>query len=796
MTKTSDKNSNKKKVILLDSHAIIHRAYHALPDFATSKGVPTGGLYGVCNMVLKIVEDFKPDHVIACYDLPKPTFRHEAYEDYKGGRKKTDDSLVDQIKSSRDIFKAFGIPIYDMEGYEADDLLGTFSETLSKKKDIQTIIASGDMDTLQLVKGEDVVVFTPKKGLNQTALYNEEEVRERFGFGPRKIIDYKGLSGDPSDNIIGIAGIGDKTATSLITQFGTIEEIYKKLKKDEQQFLDAGIKPRIINLLKEGEEEAIFSKTLATIKLDVPIKFSLPKKTFSENIDLSKTGEVFMKYEFRAMQDRLKKVLGLGDTKEEIKNKKDLQDLDENEVKELKVAVHLLNPNISEPTLDDVLSFSGTKKYEEAKKEILQKIKDLKLETVFEEIEKPLIKVVEKMDSKGFKIDQAYLKKLSKKFGDKIKKLEAEIFKVSGEEFNIKSTKQLSKVLFENLELPTKGIKKTPGGAISTKESELEKLLGTHPIIENILEYRELTKLTSTYIDNILPMVKEDGRLYARFLQTGTSTGRMSSRDPNLQNIPTASANGKLIRNFFVAEKGYKLVAFDYSQIELRAAAILSRDKKMTETFVKGGDIHSKVSLEVFGDETPESRRKAKVINFGILYGMGANALRKNLEKNSGGEVELKDARKYLDDYFEKFSGVAEYMAGVKKFVLETGYSETLFGRKRFFPEINSKVPFIRAMAERTAINAPVQGTAADFVKIAMVKVGEYIEKEKLGDDVKMLVQVHDELIFEIEESLVKKASKDIDEIMESVLEDFKKIKTDIPLVCTPIVGDNWGQLK
>ena len=559
------KDSSKKRIVLLDSHAIIHRAYHAMPDFATSKGVPTGGLYGVCSMLIKIIDELKPDHIIACYDLPKPTFRHEAYEDYKGTRKDSDESLKLQLQSSRDIFEAFSIPIYEKEGFEADDLLGTIAEILKKDKDNEIIIASGDMDTMQIIDENQVLVYTLKKGINDTILYNEEAVVEKYGFGSNLIPDYKGLAGDSSDNIPGIQGIGAKTATGLL-ELGNIEEIYKKLKKDEENFSSlvtgAKITPRILNLLKDGEDEALFSKELATIKLDVPIDFSLPKDIFSKNVDLAKAGEIFRKYEFRTMIDKLKKVLGIKETKDEIENQTKNKDLDERDVDDLKIAVHLINPTIAEPTLDDVLSFSPTLDFKEAKKEILERIKKINLSLVYEKIEKPLISVVRKMDSNGFFINQTYLKKLSKKFNDKILKLESDIYKMSGEVFNIKSTKQLSVILFDNLQLPTKGIKKTPGGALSTKESELEKLLGQHPIIEKILEYRELTKLTSTYIDNILPMVNKDGRLYARFLQTGTSTGRMSSRDPNLQNIPVSSENGKLIRNFFVAEKGNKLVFF------------------------------------------------------------------------------------------------------------------------------------------------------------------------------------------------------------------------------------------
>jgi len=345
----------KKTIVLLDSHAIIHRAYHALPEFQTRDGKPTGALYGLSAMIISIISQLKPDYLIACYDLPKPTFRHLAYGDYKSGRKKTDENLVDQLKESYDVYSAFGIPTYAKEGFEADDILGTFAEELKKDKDNEMIIASGDMDILQLVDEERVKVYTFKKGIKDTIVYDKEAVRERMGFDPKYIIDYKGLAGDPSDNIPGIQGIGAKTATKLITNFGTVEEIYTALKKDEQQFLDIKITKRIIDLLKDNEAEAYFSKELATIKIDVDIEIPKLEKTFLDNLDFSKTGEIFRKLEFRGLDERLKKALGIKSEKDEIDNSS--MEIDEEKLKELKLAISVLNPNISEPSLDDVLKF-------------------------------------------------------------------------------------------------------------------------------------------------------------------------------------------------------------------------------------------------------------------------------------------------------------------------------------------------------------------------------------------------------------------------------------------------------
>lgn len=394
------------------------------------------------------------------------------------------------------------------------------------------------------------------------------------------------------------------------------------------------------------------------------------------------------------------------------------------------------------------------------------------------------------MNKNGFLIDQKKLKSLSKKFKEKIIILESEIFEITNEIFNIKSTQQVSKILFEKMGLPIKGLKKTPKGVISTKESELQKLIDVHPIIKKILSYRELTKLVSTYLDNLQKLISDDGRLRATFLQTGTSTGRMSSKEPNLQNIPTRTASGREIRSFFIAEKESSLVSCDYSQIELRVAALMSQDKKLLEIFKKGGDIHTAVAIDIFGDETAANRRKAKIINFGILYGMGATSLRKNL----GGETTLQDAREYLNKYFDKYSGLADYLEKTKQKVQERGYSETLFGRKKFFPDINSKIPFLRAMAERMALNAPIQGTATgDIIKLAMIDVTNNIEKTSQTKNVKFLAQVHDELIFEIKDEKLDEIVPEIKKTMEAVLENSKldqKYKT-IPIIVDVAIGKN-----
>lgn len=798
MSKTS------KKLVLLDVHAIIHRAYHALPEFVSSKGVPTGALYGLSTMLLKIIGDIKPDYIIACYDLPKPTYRHEAYKEYKAGRAKTDVELVEQLKKSRAIFEAFNIPIYDKEGFEADDMIGTLVEKTLDDKNLEVVIASGDMDTLQLVVDEKVRVYTLKKGIKDTIIYNEKAVVERFGFLPKLLPDYKGLRGDPSDNIIGIKGIGEKTAGTLIQSFGSIEDIYKKLKKDKAAFKKVGITDRIINLLEEGEEEAHFSKMLGTIRRDAPIDFVMPDKTWTESLDEEKVLKIWSELEFRTLGSRLREILSPktkaeAEKQEEKKNEQLFADseLTPDELKELQIALWLINSNITNPTIEDIINMSGKKDLKEAKKALLEEIKNKKLEKVFNDIEIPLIPIIKKMEEKGVVVDKKILQKLSADNHIILSSLEKKIWEYAGEEFNINSPKQMGEILFVKMGLTAKNQKKTAGGKVSTKESELEKMRELHPIIGLILEYRELQKMLSTYIDNIPLMVAEDGRLHAKFLQTGTTTGRMSSQDPNLQNIPNKSDLGMEVRKAFKADKETKLVAFDYSQVELRIAAFLSGDQKLLEIFRKGEDVHTAVASEVFGvpqDKVDkEMRRRAKVINFGIMYGMGVSALKQNLSTETE-EVSRADAQKFYDDYFNKFKGLASYLDSVKADAIRVGYTETLFGRRRYFEGIKSKVPFIKAMAERMAINAPIQGTEADIIKLAMIKVNEYLTKEDLLEKVSLLLQVHDELVFEVQESLVEKIIPKIKEIMENVV-SIEKTKG---VVCKVEykVGDNWGEMR
>ncbi|MEY2664382.1 MAG: polymerase polymerase protein [Candidatus Parcubacteria bacterium] len=881
MKKTAERK--REKLILLDSHAILHRAYHALPDFVSTKGEPTGAIYGLVSMLISIIAELKPDYIVACYDLPGPTYRHEVYKDYKAGRAKTDSDLVAQLKRSRDVFHALNIPIYDKPGFEADDMLGTIVAKVLKGRDfsnIDIVIASGDMDTLQLVSGNRVQVYTLKKGIKDTILYDEDAVRARFGFGPEQLPDYKGLRGDPSDNIIGIKGIGEKTGATLIQTFGTVEGIYKaldaeqktankskgkKAEPDYSAFTAVGITPRIIQLLIDGREEAQFSKMLATIRRDAPIDFQKPSKHFAEMLDMHKVNVLFGELNFRTFGARLTAAIGgaektatsggdIGDSKNSDNSKlgsKEIQ-LSENlhtaknkvtsgseninsgraslnsvevvdpyELKKATIALWLLDSNLTNPGVEDVLNYAlthmpmselnsaagnGTSVAASAEKVSFATASDFifkqlnqepRLRKVYEEIELPVVPIAERMNARGVKIDRELLAKLSHDYHADLTRLEKEIWKHAGTEFNINSPKQLGEILFDRLMLTAKGLKKTSGGARSTRESELEKLRDAHPIVPLIFQYREFQKLLSTYIDTIPTLLDSNDRLHSNFIQTGTTTGRMASQDPNLQNIPVKTELGRAIRTAFIAEKGFVLGAFDYSQIELRVAAFLSGDEKLIEIFKNGEDVHTAVAAEVFNvsyDKVDrEMRRRAKVINFGILYGMGVNALRTNLEEGDA-KVTRAEAQEFYNAYFAKFSGLAHYLDKVKAETAQKGFTETFFGRRRSFEGINSRIPYVKAMAERMAINAPIQGTNADVVKMAMKCIDDYIEKNALRDDVFLILQVHDELVYEIRETVSEKVATDIKKMMETVI-DPKDI-SGIRLIANSLLGENWGMLK
>ncbi|HWC57541.1 MAG TPA: DNA polymerase [Candidatus Paceibacterota bacterium] len=788
MTTAAASKKQQQTLVILDAHAIIHRAYHALPSFTNSTGAPTGALYGIATMLLRIIETFAPDYVVAAYDLPKPTFRHAAYTEYKKGRAKAEDDLVAQIESSRTLFDAFGVPCVDAEGFEADDIIGTIVERYKNDASLHVVIASGDMDTLQLVKGKKVEVFTLKKGVTDTVVYDERAVVDRYGFAPRYLPDYKGLRGDPSDNIIGVPGIGEKTATAIIHTFGTIEKMYAALKKTPQQVKAAGVSDRLIEVLKAHEDDAFFSKTLATIRRDAPVAFTLPQQSYRVTVDEKKVRELISQYEFRSLLPRVEKVFA-------FKKEMPSAPVDTSLLRRAAIGLWLGYSELTTPSYEDVLNRTHTTSLDAAYEVVVDDLRKKDLLALFEKVEVPLIPLIDAMQKWGIMIDRTYFRELQKQLQEKLSAIEAAITDETQVPINLNSPKQLSHLLFGVLKLKPKG-KVKASGAYSTNADVLASLHDAHPVVPRILQYREIQKLLTTYVEALLAHADESGCVHATFLQDGTSTGRFSSVDPNLQNIPIRGAFGKDIRHGFVARTGHVFIGSDYSQIELRVLAILSGDARLIATFARGEDIHTRVAAEMFGIApeavTPDMRRKAKVINFGILYGMGINALQKNLGSTR------QEAASHYERYFATFPTVAAYLEHTKAFARTHGYTQTLFGRRRYFPGINAPTPFVRSIAERMATNAPLQGTNADIIKIAIALIDHDLKEKGIAEAVHLTLQVHDELVYEVEDRVKEQAKAIIAEAMTHV---FARSPIAIPIPEVPLEvaigeGDRLDALK
>lgn len=745
-----------KTIVLVDSHALIHRAFHALPSLTTKKGERVNAVYGFVTILLKVLKELKPDYLVATFDLPGPTFRHKEFEAYKATRVKAPDELYQQIGRVKEILKAFDIPIFEKAGYEADDIIGSLVQKVKNKKSkVKSIIVTGDLDTLQLVD-DKVNVYTLKKGIGDTIVYDEKAVEKRYGLKPEQMPDFKGLKGDPSDNIPGVPGIGEKTAMELLKEFGTIENLYERLEKSPGQIKNK----KTADKLLENKDQAFFSKYLATIKKDIALKFNWERVKFKQ-YDIKKVSELFGELEFFSLINRLPK----------------LDDIRKEDIKAVK-SVKSQEPGILE-------------KIEQAKQAGI-------LSEKIYELENKLVPVIEQMQKDGIGLNLNKLEKLNQEFSKKLSDLEKKIYKLAGETFNINSPQQLSTVLFSKLKLEVKGLKKTPGKVISTAAPELIKLKGQHPVIDLIIEYRELAKLKSTYTESLPKLVDlDDGRLHTQFDQLGTATGRLSSKNPNLQNIPIKTELGNEIRKAFVAGKGFLFLSSDYSQLELRIVASLAEDKKMIDILKAGWDIHSATASEVFEvpleKVTPKMRKSAKALNFGVIYGMSVHGFAQ------AAGIEYEKAKIFIKKYFEEFKGVADYIEKIKKSVSQKGFAETLFGRKRFLPEINSSAWDLRAAAERAAINFPVQGTAADLVKMAMVQIANRLSLIANGKEAghkpqsirhKLLLQVHDELLFEVPEYEIGTIAPQIKKIMENVYELAAPLKVEIE------IGLNWGELK
>lgn len=900
-----------RKLVIIDGHALLHRAWHAVPPLKTKEGTMVNAVFGFTSLLLKIIKELKPDYIIASFDLAIKTFRHEQYKDYKAQRVKQADEFYDQIPLSYEVLEAFNIPILTKEGFEADDVIGTISkQAYEKYDDIETTIVTGDLDALQLVN-DRVKVFTLKRGVNDTITYDKAAIKERYGLKPEQLIDLKAIQGDTSDNIKGVKGIGAKGAADLIQKFSSLENLYKKIDK-------ADIKERTKKLLLEQKDEAFESKELVTIVTDVPIKWTLEDAEFSE-FDPEEVYQIFQELEFRSLLDKIPhKDANKNSEKETIKkdgadytfiqdeksfeefykklktqkifcfdtettgldvindevlgisfswkkgqgyfvdmSNKKLSKLASEKLKtifedpqikkighnikfdykvlknisiELQglefdtlIAAYLINPNRGLKLEELSFSYLGYKKLklidlldEEPKKKkeidvsqipmdklawygsedaditfrlyqkLLPIVESNKNFELMKKMELPLIPVLADMELTGISLDTKFLSEMAKTFAKDIKKISDKIYKFAGREFNISSPKQLKEILFEELQISVAGIKKTKTG-LSTAASELEKMKDAHPIIPLISDYRELTKLQSTYIQALPELVNpKTNRVHTSFNQTVTTTGRLSSSDPNLQNIPIRTALGRKIRQAFVAPQNHILLCADYSQIELRLAASISQDPKMIKSFKEGEDIHARTAAEIhkipLDKVTKEIRRTAKEVNFGILYGLGSLGLSQRTDMNRN------EAKEFIEKYFTVYKKIKDYITKTKSFAHRHGYVQTIFGRRRYLPDINSSMPMLRASAERMAINMPLQGTAADLMKLAMIKI--YQDLPKISSKSKMVLQVHDELVLEVPKTDTKKVAKFVKDTMEDIY------KLPVPLIADVEIGKNWGKLE
>ncbi len=751
-----------KRLVLVDGNALLHRAYHAVPPFTTSKGELVNAVYGFSSMILKVISELHPEYLAIAWDEKGPTFRHQAYTQYKATRAVTDEGLLSQYKRVHEIVKAFNIPEFKVAGYEADDLIGTLAKQTEIETNLETVIVTGDRDIMQLID-QKIKVFMPKKTMADVGLYGLEEFVAKYGFFPKQLTDYKGLAGDASDNIPGVPGIGDVTATKLIHQFGTVEDIYKpeNLKT---------LPERTQTLLSEGAESAVMSKKLATLNLEAPIKLNL-KECIVHDFDREKIVNLFEELEFKSLIARVPGVSVVP---------------------------------ASSPVIASVAKQSspGRNPTQIASSQTPRNDDNQNSQTT--DLDHQVEPILKRMSETGMLIDLKFLNKFGKQLKARLVKIEKEIYSKVGHEFNLNSPKQLSEVLFDELKLPV--VRKTKTGR-STDEATLRELSLAHPVVPLFLEYRQLFKLVSTYIDALPKFVDGAGRIHSTFNVEGTATGRLSSKDPNLQNIPVKGASGGEIRKAFMVPKGKVLLAADYSQIELRIMAHLASDPGLKKAFEQNLDVHTLTASKIFDvpieKVTKQQRMVGKTMNFATLYGQGPHALSRQLE------IPYELARQYIDEYFTEFPKVREWMEKTLAFGYENGYVETIWGRKRYIPELKVGNRMIRSAGERAAVNHPVQGTAADMIKKAMVeidnvipaKAGIYINKNGsrsvgrpvkpgMTDGCQMILQVHDELLFECDPKDVKETAKMVKEKMENAL------KLSVPVIVDLKVGKNWGEMQ
>ena len=871
------------KIILLDGNSLSYRAFYAMPALQNKSGLYTNSVYGFTLMLERMLEDIKPKYALVAFDKGKQTFRHKTYQDYKGTRDKTPSELVEQFGYVRELLDSYGIKYEEHFDYEADDIIGSYAK-LAEKAGLEVIIISGDKDLTQLAS-DNITIYYTRRGVTEVDHYTPEFINEKYGLSPEQIIDMKGLMGDKSDNIPGVAGIGEKTAIKLLAEYKTVENVLDNI----DNISGKKLKER----LAEGKEDALLSKELATIFTEVPVENKLEDLTFSEN--RSKKKELFEKLEFVSF---LKKLAENNDVDVDGKEEKELEIINADEKTELsfensslhiecftedyhnsdvvniavykdenvyifsednffenkfvrnylesdaekvvydykkilyiakrngisdiagnvfdvKIAAYLLDVTVKTEldkivfnTLGNIIKSEeeiygkGVKRTLPTNEilypylaQVVKSIFDLKeiqsarlkeenMDSLYKNIEVKVARVLANMEYEGIHVSKKALEDMSDELDERIKILEASIHTLAGSEFNIASPKQLGIVLFEDLGLPP--VKKTKTG-YSTSVEVLEQLQHSHEIIPLIMEYRVLTKLNSTYAKGLVKDITRKGKIHTRYEQTLTQTGRLSSVNPNLQNIPTRIEEGKKIRKAFIpASDDRVILSIDYSQIELRVLAHMAQDKGMIDAFTHDLDIHTKTASEVNGvslDEvTPTMRREAKAVNFGIVYGISDFGLSNNLG------ITRKRAKEFIDKYLETFSGVNKYMTDIVEFAKEHGYVETLYNRRRALPEINAKNKIVASLNARLAMNTPIQGTAADIIKLAMINAFDYIEKTKV--DAKLLLQVHDELIFDVNKDVVDEFTIEMVKIMEEAVE------LDVKLKAEASSGSSWYDTK
>lgn len=841
------------KLLILDGNSVINRAYFGVKPLTTREGLYTHAIYGFLNILERMEKEEQPEAVCVAFDLHGPTFRHLKYDGYKANRHGMPEELAQQMPIMKDVLRAMNIPIYECQGWEADDVIGTVGRICSNNG-WECVVVTGDRDSLQLIdENVHVKLVISKPGQTSATLYTEEKFREEYGFEPKKLIDLKALMGDSSDNIPGVAGVGPKTAKELLAKFGSLDGVYENLK-------DPSIRPKLREKLENSKDMAYLSYDLATIRPEAPIEFA-PRDAIIQPYNRAKLYELFQKLEFVRLIDKY----GLrGAAAEAPKTETKVQPLERKDempqtvttcaiyvaedgsmgiawedgvcaltpmevqmnglslsgknlilhdsksvahrldemglaydscIFDTALAAYDLNPSQSDyPVSKLATTFLGTQVEDgdaagcaEALwqlKPILEEELEKNGETaLYREIELPLCQVLYRMEKRGISIHRGQLEQFGEMLAQRIADCESLIFGYAGESFNINSPIQLGEVLFEKLGLPP--MKKTKKG-YSTSAEVLEKLKDKHPIVPAVMDYRMLTKLKSTYADGLIKEIQEDGRIHTTFQNLVTATGRLSSTEPNLQNIPVRTDLGAEIRKMFVPKEGCVLVDADYSQIELRVLAHIADDKTMQEAFCDRVDIHTATASQVFGVPaeavTPLQRRHAKAVNFGIVYGISEFSLAEDIG------VSRYEAREYIDNYLNNYRGVRSYMKQVVADAREVGYTETLYGRRRYIPELKSSNFNVRSGAERIALNTPIQGTAADIIKLAMIRVEKALNEN--FPEAQLLLQVHDELIVECPEEIAEPVAALVSREMENVA------KLHVPLTAEAKYGKSWYEAK